>query len=299
MKKLIVLFASILMYTFAQAQTTIHVVWPFSISSSDSVMVRSLIDGANSQQTKYRFVFLSKQGAGGTVAASYVHDNPDNHVLISSSSFYVRPMLYKESHDPEKFAMVGAVCNGKPLAIFSKKYTTVKDIGTNEFTVGINSGSITQLVSRGLKNNSNIKVLEIPYKGTPEATVDMLGGHLDGSVDFIGISTFAKFPPNAKVNVLGITGTVSQPGLPTFKSQGVLGLEYLTANYSIFVSATIPVHVQQELNQIFNSAVNQGVRDNCEEDYGKIVKVPYSQTAKLHQESIGYWRKITTGMSKE
>jgi tripartite-type tricarboxylate transporter receptor subunit TctC len=127
----------------------------------------------------------------------------------------------------------------------------------------------------------------------------MLGGHLDGSVDFIGISTFAKFPPNAKVNVLGITGTVSQPGLPTFKSQGVLGLEYLTANYSIFVSATIPVHVQQELNQIFNSAVNQGVRDNCEEDYGKIVKVPYSQTAKLHQESIGYWRKITTGMSKE
>jgi hypothetical protein len=127
----------------------------------------------------------------------------------------------------------------------------------------------------------------------------MLGGHLDGSVDFIGISTFAKFPPNVKVNVLGITGTVSHPGLPTFKSQGIQGLDSLTSNYYIFVSTSVPIHIQQELNQIFNSAVNQGVRDNCEDDYGKTIKIPFVQTSKLHQESIAYWRKVTSGMSKE
>ena len=157
MKKI---FASLFMTIIslvAQAQPVINVVWPFSVSSSDANMIRALIDQTNQQQTKYKFVFLSKQGAGGTIAAGHVLDNPTNHVLISSTSFYVRPMLYKESHDTTQFSLINTICHGKPLAIFSKKYASLKEIGNKEISVGINNGSIVQLVSRGVKAGSNLK----------------------------------------------------------------------------------------------------------------------------------------------
>lgn len=299
MKKL---FASLMLAaasTVSQAQPVINVVWPFSISSADANMVRALIDQANSQQNRYKFVFLSKQGAGGTIAASHVLENSDNHVLVSSSSFYVRPMLYKESHDATQFNMIGTMCMGKPLAIFSRKYASLKEIGNKEISIGINNGSIVQLVSRGIKTGSNIKIVEIAYKGTPEATTDVLGGHLDASVDFVGPATFSRFPTNTKVNVLGITGNVSHPGMPTFKSQGIEGLDILVNNYSIFVSKTLPVAQQQELNSIFNNAFNEGVRENCENDFGRLVKSTYAQAGKLHQENIAAWRRITQGIPKE
>jgi tripartite-type tricarboxylate transporter receptor subunit TctC len=299
MKKLIASLALALVSSLSQAQTVINVVWPFSISSADANMVRGLIDQANTQQNRYKFVFLSKQGAGGTIAASWVLENADNHVLISSSSFYVRPMLYKESHDASQFAMIGTVCNGKPLAVFSRKYATLKEVGNREITMGINNGSITQLVSRGISAGSSIKVAEISYKGTPEATTDVLGGHLDSSVDYVGPVTFARFPSNTKVHVLGITGTVSHPGMPTFKSQGIDGLEILTNNYNIFVSKALPATQQQELNTIFNNAFNDVVRENCENDFGKVVKSNLAQASRLHQDNIAAWRRITQNMPKE
>ena len=299
MKKIFALFLMTVVSLVSQAQPVINVVWPFSISSADANMTRALIDQANQQQTKYKFVFLSKQGAGGTIAAGQVLDNPTNHVLISSSSFYVRPMLYKESHDATQFNLINTICHGKPLAIFSKKYASLKEIGNKEISIGINNGSIVQLVSRGVKAGSNFKIVEVPYKGTPEANKDVLGGHLDASVDFVGPATFSRFPTNTKVNVLGITGNVSHPGMPTFKSQGIEGLDILVSNYNIFVSKTLPVAQQQELNIIFNNAFNEGVRENCEDDFGQLIKSSYTQAGKLHQDNIIAWRRLTQGMPRE
>jgi len=299
MKKILTSLAMTVVSLVAQAQPVINVVWPFSISSADANMVRALIDQTNQPPAKYKFVFLSKPGAGGTIAASHVLDHPDNHVLISSSSFYVRPMLYKESHDATQFNMISTMCVGKPLAIFSKKYASLKEIGNKEISIGINNGSIVQLVSRGVKSGSNLKIVEVPYKGTPEATTDVLGGHLDASVDFVGPVTFARFPTNTKVNVLGITGNVSHAGMPTFKSQGIEGLDMLVNNYNIFVSKTLPVAQQQELNTIFNNAFSEVVRENCENDFGQLVKSSYAQAGKLHQDNIVAWRRITQGMPRE
>lgn len=299
MKKLIALMAVALSCFGANAQTTIQIVWPFSVSSSDAQMVHAIVDSANRQQNKYKFVFYSKQGAGGTIAASYVLENPDT-VLFGSSSFYVRPNLYKESHDPERFSNVASVCYGKPLVVLSRKYANIKELSGKTFSVGMNNGSITQLVSRTLKANTDATVIEVPYKGTPETTMDMLGGHLDAGIDHAGASLFAKLPTNVKVYVLGITGTVSYPNLPTFKSQGLKGFDNLTNNYNLFVSSSTSTARKQELNQIFNQALDsEALRESCESDFAKISKSTLEQADRAHQQSIAHWRKVTQGMPKE
>ena len=113
---------------------TVQVVWPFAPGSTQAVMIRSLIESANQQQNQYQFVFVSKPGAGGAIAANYVLTSPTLTVLASSSSFYSRPMMYSESHDPEQFKMIGAVCMHSPLALFSRKYSTIKDLKNKDAT---------------------------------------------------------------------------------------------------------------------------------------------------------------------
>ena len=120
MKKILVLL-SMMVVSIAYAQKTVNVVWPFAVGSPQANMVRTMIESANSQQEKYQFVFLHKPGAGGAVAANTVTDSKDLALLASTSSFYVRPLLYKDSHNVDDFNMVTLVCAAQPLAIFSKK----------------------------------------------------------------------------------------------------------------------------------------------------------------------------------
>ena len=284
--------------TFVNAQTIVPVYWPFSAASQSAAMVRNLVDSANGQQNKYQFVFTHKPGAGGTIAAQSVLAEKNLAVLVSSSSFYVRPLLFNESHEVDQFNMTNTLCMNQPLAIFSKTISSITDARGRQITSGINPGSITQLVNEAIRaNNKDIRIIDVPYKGTPEATSDMLGGHIDGSVDYTGKSTFARFP--AEVKVVGITGTKDYPRMPTFKSQKIKGLDNVVASFYIFVPANVSKSQQEELSQIFYTAYNDGVKDKCEEDYGVIQKTPFTQLEKLNQNTQQFWQLTTKNLTKQ
>lgn len=293
----VVLLTSLSLNTFAN-QHNVQVVWPFAPGSSQAVMYRNLIDSANKQQTKYSFVFVNKPGAGGAVAANYVLSNSGLTVLASTSSFYSRPLMYLESHDPDQFKLINSVCSNGPLALISRKYSAFKDLRNHEISVGILPGSVTQLVTRLVtQNNQDIKFLEVPYKGTPEATTDMLAKHIDASVDLFGTSTLAKLPQDAAV--VAITGTRSIQGIPTFSSLKIKGLDNLTNNYYLFVPKTVETSVAQELNTIFNSAINDSVRENCDNERGVVETLQFINSEKSHQTNLTQWKLITKGIQKQ
>lgn len=297
-KILLALIMAMSLLTTAHAQKTVPVVWGFSAASGQANMVRSIIDSANAQQNKYQFVFTHKPGAGGSLAARTVLESNDLVVLASSSSFYIRPLLYKDSHNVDDFNLVTLYCVGQPLSIFSKKIDRLSVVKNKEISIGILPGSITTLVTSAIKReNPDIKILEVPYKGTPEATSDMLGGHIDGSVDFIGTSVFARFGNDIKV--LGITGTRSINGHPTFQSLGVKGLENVTADWTISVNKSVDLVTRQELNRIFNNAVNDRTKHFCEDDFGQISKPAFNQIDSINQANKQRWEKLTAGLARE
>lgn len=282
----------------AWAQQIVPVYWPFSIAGQSAMMAKSLADSANRRQTKYRFIFTHRPGAGGAVAALSTLGDKDLAILVSSSSFYIRPLLFNESHEVEKFNMINTICVNQPLALFSKNISNINEARGRKITSGIAPGSITQLVNEAIRaNNPDINIVDIAYKGTPEATSDMLGGHIDGSVDFTGKLTFARFP--AGVNVLGITGTKNFPNMTTFASQKIKGLENVVASFYVFVPNTVSREQQQELSKILYDAFDEHVRDKCEEDYGTIQKTPFDQLERLHQSTYQFWRTTTKTIKKQ
>ena len=285
----------------AYAQQTVQVVWPFSVSSSHIQMVRGLVDTANSQQSEYQFVVVNKPGAGGSIAAQSVATSKDLQILIGTSSFYIRPLLYKDSHSYDSFSLIHELCSDQPLAIFSKKFKRISDIPTDKsITVGMIPGSITNLVSHAiLENNRSVRLVEVHYKGTFEATTDMLAGHLESSVDFIGPNATERFT-NQNVNTLGITGVHDRFGMKTFQSQGIKGLEHVTHSVYALVRKDVPENVKQRLAEIFIRAIqNNQSKLFCEQEGGFIPSVSYGRMAQTHATNISRWSALTKNLPKQ
>jgi tripartite-type tricarboxylate transporter receptor subunit TctC len=140
--------------------------------------------------------------------------------------------------------------------------------------------------------------MAVPYKGLPESITDMLGGHIDSTVAFVGSGGSALSSPG--VTVLGISGNRSLPGMPTFASQKVRGVEQLTNGFYIFAPRSLDATVAQEFNKIFNSAAESGAfKEVCTSERGMVETVAFDQTEKLHQFSIQKWKRFTQGISKQ
>jgi len=298
MKKLLAILASLVIASPAFAQKVVPVVWPFSPASSQANMVRTALDNANAQQNKYQFVFQNKPGAGGAVAALSVKNSKELEVLATTSSYYIRPMLYKDSHNLDDFSLIAPFCNAQPLAIYSKKINRISDVQQRDITIGVVPGSITSLMTRTIKReNPELNIIEIPYKGTPEAISDMLGGHVDGAIDWMGPSVTARLTPDVKV--LGMTGTRSLNGHPTFQSLKIKGLENVTVGHYFLVNKSVDNATRQELYKILTDALVDKPKTICEDDLGHVVKTPFNQIDSLYQSRRAFWEKLTAGIPKE
>jgi tripartite-type tricarboxylate transporter receptor subunit TctC len=299
-KFLFTLLLLVMSTAHAQPQT-VSVVWPFSLAGAQPNMVRQMIDNANRQQNRYQFVFNNVPGAGGTVAANTVNNAKELKVLITSTSFYIRPAMYQVSHNPQDFDLLGTVCSKQPFAVFSKKYSRVSDLRDGKASIGIINGTISQLVSTSLQHNNGIVLNDIGYRGTPEAMTDMLGGQVDASVDFFGPMTMARFTEQDKVHVLGITGERNIPGFATFKSQNIKGLESIEFSMYVLVKNATDPATKQELSDIITNSINEPVQKMCVDEYGIIERADYNSLAGKHQSLINHWTKFvpTVGIKKQ
>jgi tripartite-type tricarboxylate transporter receptor subunit TctC len=288
MKKILSLLIMIVASAWAQAQIIVPVVWVFSPTSTQGLMIREIVNEANLIQKKYQFVLETRGGAGGAVGTNYVLSLRQPAVLAHTSSFFIRPYMDKEgAYDPEQFQMLNAYCQDQPLALISRNYKTLSDLQKQtKLSAGILPGSITQLVTTEFKiQNANINLVEAGFKGTPEITTAVLGGHLDFGIDFLaGVN-------NNDLNVLGITGTQNYGRARTFRSQGLSGYENITSSYYLFVAKNTDTAIVRDLNEIMIKAVtNKNAIDYCKKDFGQPSNVTGDSARDLMRQKHQYWR---------
>jgi tripartite-type tricarboxylate transporter receptor subunit TctC len=300
MKKLLSIFllCFVTATASAQAKIVVPVAWPFSLASNSGLMAREIVTEANNIQNKYQFVFENKPGAGGSVAVNYVTNANQPVILAHTSSFFIRPYTIKEgSYDPEQFIMINNYCSDQPLAMLSKNFKTLGDLQKqNKISIGVNPGSITNLpVSEYKKQHPKLDIVEIPFKGTPEMSTAVLGGHLDVSIDFLAGTARG----NDNINVLAITGTKNHDNARTFQSQGLPGYDALTISYYLLMHNKTDPAVVKELNDIMTRAVvNPRVQKLCNQDFGTVTTVSGVETQALLTKKHQFWRKSVEKLGK-
>lgn len=289
--KLLSILFSAFMATSVSAAQVVPIVWPFAPGSQQANYIRAIAEEANTQQSKYTFVFENKPGAGGSIAARYISNHSSLAIMSSSSSFFVRPEFYpNESHTVANYKPVLIQCTGQPFSILGSKYKTFDEVRKQKsISIGINNGSIVEAIAREFKTHlPNTDLILVPYPGTLQATVDTLSGNVDLTVD-LPADTLQHIEAG-KLTVVGSTGTIENKNYPTFSKQGVKGFEGLTVNYQMVVPVTTDPLTTRELHDILRKASNTSkLKSMMAADLCNGVDVDFAKTNEIFDQWVKYW----------
>jgi tripartite-type tricarboxylate transporter receptor subunit TctC len=293
MKKLLIIF-SLIWCTTVSSKEVVPIVWAFAPYSNQANALRVIIDNANNIQEKYTFIFESKPGAGGSIAVNHVINQKKLTLLMISSSVFVRPIYYpNESYDINQLQPIAITSIQSTTALKSKNYSSLEELKKQKsFTIGIVYGTMSEIVARVLqKELSPIEIVFVPYQGTVDATLAVLGGHIDTALEFLGDSN--DYTKSGTLKVLGITGTKNIEEWKTFSSLGIKGAENIVGNYQIITNKSVNTETIKEMNEIFNEAISQqNVKNVWKNDYATVPKMNYKEVVNFWESQKYFWNKI-------
>ena len=300
MKKLMaILLATFSINAIAKENITLAYSWGHGDNAAN--FYRALVAEANKIQNQYTFLFDTKPGAGGTVAANFTTNNPTNTLWINSSAGFIRPNLFPaDSHSMADFRSILPMCVS-PFVISSARYKSWKEVPRDaKLSIGMSGlGTTTHLVSIQIaKNYPNLTI--VPFKSTSEALLGVLSGSVDFSVGFHGDSEQYTVPGSAKqVYWLGQTGHTSIKGTELLSKQGFnKELGDMSTPQQIFASRKLPEERFSEIRKILVEASRaESVRkanaaDNCVPNN----QMPDNQLDAWFNSQVAQWKRLTQGV---
>ena len=237
----------------------VTVVVPFPAGSATDGVARKLADSLR-EQLGQSFVVENRAGADGIVAARYVASaEPDGYTLFvtTNTTHSANPNIYRQlPYDPEKdFTPVGGIIKipfmlavrpdfpANDLAGFLKvaKSANPKLSYGSGNTGGRGSGEM-------LKARTGIDLLHVPYRGSPQAITDLIGGRID--VFFPDPASGLGMIQEKKLKVLAITGdkrVKTLPDVETMEEQGVPNYRII-AWVAMYGPPNLPPAIQARLS---------------------------------------------------
>ena len=253
----------------AQAQAAfpaepINLVVPWPPGGPNDVVMRSLAHAA-SKELGQPLVIINKPGAGGTLGASTMAATarPDGYTVGQFMVSVLRfPHMQAVSYDPLKdftyIIGIGGTATGiivrddAPWKTFDEMLAHAK---ANPGTVAYAStgqGTTLHLAMEEVARLTGARFLHVPYKGTSETTVALMGGQTAIQLDAIGLPMVRS----GKARVLATftdKRTQKLPQVPTLKELGVNVVA--TSPYGIAGPKGMDPAVAQKLHDGFRKAM--------------------------------------------
>ena len=205
-------------------------------------------------------VIDSRPGADGAISTEITAKSPpDGYTIVMISNAHtITPFQRKLAYDPVKdFAPVTLVASTPNLLLVhpSLPVKSVKELVTlakskpGALTFGSSgAGTSPYLAMELLKSMAGIELAHVPYKGSGQAVIDLVGGHIQ--VMFGAISTTLQFAKQGKVRALAVSSrarVTSVPDMMTVAEAGFPGFEASTW-YGVLAPARTPADIVQKLH---------------------------------------------------
>jgi len=271
MKQILWGFALLLISLTAQAQypnKPVRVVVPFPAGSSTDIITRVLTNSV-SQAIGQQLVVDNKAGADGAIAAAEVAKAaPDGYTLLmaTNSPMSAVPALKKTPpYDPVAdftpitdvgrytfFILVHPSVPAKTLA------ELIDFARANPGKLNYATGNTTGIVSTAyFASLAGVQLVHVPYKGEPQAVVDLVAGRVQLMFCSSGTSIAhirdGKLRPlvttlDKRSHMLPDVPTIAEAGMPQFS---------ITSWAGLFGPARMPREVVQRLNKEFGAAMSR------------------------------------------
>lgn len=254
----------------AQAGKTARILVGFPPGQATDQVARLVADRLTGA-LGYAVIVENMPGQGGSIALSRLAKAPPDGSLMSLSAlaaYVVNPHLYRTVQydavrDFDPIVLVGEL----PLALAvhpSLPVATLKEMidyaRANPERISYGSsgnGTLSHLLMEDLKQRAGMRMLHVPYQGSPRAVADLVGGTVQA-----GLDTVTVLAPQIKAGKLKLIAVGSRarlpafPDSPTIAESGNAGFEAVA-----WVALTAPAGTPRELRERVNTEVNKALRD--------------------------------------
>jgi tripartite-type tricarboxylate transporter receptor subunit TctC len=205
----------------------------------------------------------NRPGAGGTIACELAAKAaPDGYTLLlgNISTFAMAPSLYKKvNYDPVKsFAPITLIDTSSNVLVAHPSVPATstqalialakaKPGQINYASAG--SGTSPHLAAELFKTMAGVDLVHVPYKGSPQALTDLLGGQTQ--LMFASLVSALPHIRQARLRALGVTSskrTAALPEVPTIGESGLRGYD-VSVWMGIVAPAGTPPAVIAQLNR--------------------------------------------------
>ena len=247
----------------------IRLIVPYAPGSSPDAICR-VVAVEMSKQLGRQLVIDNKPGASAMIGTELAaRAAPDGYTMVYANvgTLAINPSLFaKLSYDPEKdLAPVGlmgfvqnalVVRNELPVKSVKELIDYAKKSPGKLSMASSGNGTTGHLGGELFKAMTGTFMVHVPYRGSPPAFTDLIGGQVDLMFDNL-ISAVPQIR-SGKVRALGVSGlkrTPQLPDVPTIDEQGVKGYETIAWG-GLAVPAGTPRDIVLRLNSELNKALD-------------------------------------------
>ncbi len=265
----------------------IHLIVAFTAGSATDIIARAVAD-VMATNIGQPIIIENKPGAGGTIAAGQVAkaDADGYTFLVHSSGHTLNPFIYNNlPYDTLKDLTGVATLGATPNVLVvspSKPWKTAADLvaaakaNPGELNYGsAGVGSATHLNAEKFNLSANIKATHIPYKGTPEANSEVIGGRIDWF--FSPLGSALSLVQSGKLKALAVSTskrTTLLPNVPTTLEAGIPDSDYV-----LWVGLLAPSGVPAPIIKKMNEEVKKALENkDVKERFAKLGAEPFIMT---------------------
>ncbi len=292
-------------------QKTVRIIVGFGPGGGTDIVSRII---AQSMQEKLGqpVVIENRPGAGGTIGADAVaRADKDGYTLGMMTNGHVIAATLTKSMRYDTltaFDTVGLVATAG-LAIVTRPSFAANNVKDLVEAAKQNPGKITyasvgfggtqHFAGEMFRQISGVNMLHVPYRGSPDAIMAVLGNQVD--VMFDTVSAVLGQVQSGELKVLAVTGKDRFPALPNVPAAaeaGVLPGYDVTTWYGMIAPRGLPGPVLEKLSKVLNEAIadptvrerltKAGViaRGSSVQEFGAFIASEYARWDKV-RESAG------------
>ncbi len=286
---------------------TVKIVVPFPAGGTADVMPRIIADWL-SRKWGQSVIIENRTGAGGNIGAEVVaKSDPDGYTLLSAPPppLVINQNLYPHlDFDPLQFVpivVIGRVPNAlvvnpsKIAADNVKDFIAYAQANAGKLTDATQgNGTTSHLTSELFQMMANVKLQNVPYRGSAPALNDLVAGSVDAMFDNLGVSL--QLVKAGRLKLLAVASPKRVPSLPDVPAiaETLPGFASVTW-YALVAPPKTPAAIVDKVNAGVNEAlhdpeIQKRLADLSSEPVGG---TPQATAAYFHDE-VQRWKNVIT-----